>query len=119
MAMNRRLVSNRYPYLPLHLQVRQKEIDVEALIDTGFDGGLAVPSSFIAESEVPNGHHRWKLADNSIVAAPFYLGTVGLGEVGSFIIAVTLMGDEFLIGQGLLRRFIIIFDHGRRVIVEP
>ena len=32
-----RLVSSRFPYLPIRLQVRQRVEDLEALLDTGFD----------------------------------------------------------------------------------
>lgn len=38
--MTSRVESRRFPYLPLRLEVRNRMYEVEALIDTGFDGDL-------------------------------------------------------------------------------
>ena len=39
-AMSRGLVSSRFPYLPIHVEVRHGSHDLEALLDTGFDGDV-------------------------------------------------------------------------------
>ena len=44
--MNGELTSSRFPYLPVRWQVRQQTYEAEALLDTGFDGGIAVPPNF-------------------------------------------------------------------------
>lgn len=36
--MRDRFVSTRFPYLPVHLEIGAVAGDLEALIDTGFDG---------------------------------------------------------------------------------
>ena len=41
------LVSDRYPYLSVFLNVHGRVLEVEALVDTGFDGGVIVPSGTV------------------------------------------------------------------------
>lgn len=44
MALNSgRFVSARFPYLTVRVEVRQRDARVEALLDTRFDGDVAVP----------------------------------------------------------------------------
>jgi predicted aspartyl protease len=114
-----RLVSSHFPYVPIRLHVRQQDIAVEALLDTGFDGDVAVPSALLADGQPPNGYLRWMLADGSRVLTPYYLGTVTLGPLGPFPAVVTALGNESLLGQGLAQHVTIILDHGQQVIVEP
>jgi predicted aspartyl protease len=42
MALNQRVVSSHFPYLPLQLEIRQELHELEALLDTGFDGYVAI-----------------------------------------------------------------------------
>ena len=51
--------------------------------------------------------------------APFYLGVVNLGATELRDIHVTAMGDEPIVGCGIISEFTVILDHGRRVVVEP
>ncbi|GEM_PF-4457774 len=49
--MSQHLTSWRFPYLPISLHLRQTRIgeiiaDMEALLDTGFDGDVIVPLDF-------------------------------------------------------------------------
>ena len=119
MALNGRLVSDRYPYLPIRPDVGYGPQELEALLDTGFDGDVVVPLALIARGRTPGGHHRWTLAGGSEVVAPLYFGMVQLGRTGPFPILITALGDEPILGLGVARRFTITLDHGRRVIVEP
>jgi predicted aspartyl protease len=114
-----RLVSNRFPYLPVHLEVRRGVHDVEALLDTGFDGDVSLPPAMISNGGQPDGHQRWILADGSTVLAPYYLGTLRIGTIEVPGILVTAVGDEPLLGRGILTDVTVTLDHGRRVIVEP
>lgn len=112
------VVSARFPYLPLHLEVRHRVADVEALLDTGFDGDVIVPSHLVTNGQAPNGHLRWELADGSRVLAPYYLGMVRIGTLGPYPVVVTALGDEPMVGRKLIERFTVILDHGQRLIVE-
>ena len=117
--MNQRVVSSHFPYVPVHLQVRDTEADVEALVDSGFDGDIAVAQAVVADGRPPDGHQYWGLADGSEVLAPYYLGRVGLGQLGTYAAVFLALGGEPLIGRGLTDRFTVILDHGRQVIIEP
>lgn len=105
-------------HLPLRLEVRNRVHTLEALIDTGFDGDIAVPADMLVNVE-PDDHQRWTPADGTHVSAPYFVGTVQVGAVGTFEAVITALGDEPLVGRGVTDRFRIILDHGERVIVEP
>ncbi|HZA22020.1 MAG TPA: hypothetical protein VFA32_05350 [Dehalococcoidia bacterium] len=105
MAVNPGVTSSRFPHFLIRLQVRQNTYE-EALIGTGFDGGIAVPPSLSEDVGSP-------------VTAPVYRGSFQVGDLGPFPAAVTALGDEILIGLEVVSRFAITLDHGQRVIVSP
>lgn len=45
--MTQPVESRRFPYLPLRVELDGLELRLEALIDTGFDGDLALPTHYI------------------------------------------------------------------------
>ncbi len=49
----------RFPYVQFALQVGQHSYDGEALIDTGFDGGFAVPLSLLQDVGPPVSYVLW------------------------------------------------------------
>ncbi len=114
-----RVVSARFPYLPIRLTIRGQPIALEAFLDTGFDGDIVIPPGLLAIDAAPDNHLLWILADGSPVHAPAYLATVEMGPLGTYPVAVTILGDETIIGRRLTDRFRVILDHGREVIVEP
>ena len=115
--MSQQLISSRFPYLPVNLQVRQETYEAEALLDTGFDGGMAVPPSLL-EGQEPDWYQRWTLAEGSQIVAPVYQAIVRLGEFEPVSVLVIAVGDEFLIGLSILSRFSVLFDHGERIVVN-
>jgi predicted aspartyl protease len=117
--MSQALVSSRFPYLPLHLAIGPITLDVEALLDTGFDGDVAMPASLAVDAVAPAGNLTCRLADGSPVAAPVYRGTVSVDSFGPFGVYVVALGDEPLVGRGVSDRLRIILDHGQRLIIEP
>ena len=117
--MNRQVISSRFPYLPIKITLQQHSQHVEALLDTGFDGDVIVPSTFITGNRPPDELVPWILADGSRGQAPAYIGTIEIGVFGPFQALVMVLGDEMLIGRGIIDRFAITLDHGQRVIVEP
>jgi hypothetical protein len=72
-----RVVSAKFPYIPVHIQIRQRITDVEALLDTGFDGDVVVPPGLSTGGQAPTGYEQWTLADGRVVTAPYYAGTGG------------------------------------------
>ena len=117
MAVTPRLVSEHFPYLPLRLDVGDQTYVLEALIDTGFDGDVAVPPDLLTGDA--DDFQRWTLADGSAVYTPMYFGTVHLAEVGSVDALITALGDEPIVGRGVTDHFRLTLDHGQRVIVDP
>ncbi len=117
--MSQPVVSSRFPYFPLQLELGQRTEEVEALLDTGFDGDVAVPPGLLTDEEPPDTYETWTLADGSQVLAPVYLGTGRLGSLSPFPVLITALGDEPLVGRGVMDRFKVTLDHGQRVIVEP
>lgn len=92
---------------------------INALIDTGFDGDIVVPSKMITNGHPPNGYSRWTLADGNTILAPYFLGSIKIGGYKALSVSITTLGDESLIGRGVTDKFKIIFDHGKKVTVEP
>lgn len=117
--MNDRVVSDRFPFIPLEVHVRGLAIQVEALLDTGFDGAVALPSSLANELGQPTTSTIGILADGSSVRVPIYAGQVRVGATVLSPVEVMVLGDEALVGRGISDRFPIILDHGRQIVVEP
>ena len=119
--MNQRLVSSRFPYLPIRVYGREIYYEGDALMDTGLDGGVVLPSGYLPVNVPARRQRRWILGDGSPAEAPTYIGRVAVDgfPLLPFPIAITIMGNEPIIGVEVIRHFSVILDHGRRVIVEP
>jgi predicted aspartyl protease len=117
--VNPRLVSARYPYLLIRVQFGPQVQEVDALLDTGFDGPVSLPPHLIPPNRQPNYYIDGVLADGSVVRAPIYRRSVTLGSLGTFAALVLALGDEPLVGRGLIDRFTTTLDHGRQIIIEP
>ena len=64
--MTPRWVSQRFPYLPLQIQIGSVSRTIEALIDTGFDGDLLLPPAMLPVGLDPaRTATEWRLADGS------------------------------------------------------
>ena len=60
------------------------------------------------------------VADRCSVRVPVYLGYIELSGIPVISgIRVVFMGEEFILGRGIIDRFKVTFDHGQRIIVEP
>ena len=115
---DRRVTSSRFPYLPLSFTIRDRTLEVQALLDTGFDGDLVVSPDLVLSGRPADGYSTLVLADGSEVEAAVYLGTVTIGEFSPIEAGITVLGDEPIVGLGIASRFLITLDHGQRVIVE-
>ena len=114
------LVSTDYPYLQVEVTIRSFRSRFRALLDTGFDGSLTLPEALRSQLGRPDMLVRTRLADGTERKFPAYQGgveIVGLGVV--YLTRLTLLGDECLIGQGIIKRLKVTFDHGSQIVVEP
>jgi predicted aspartyl protease len=127
--MSHKLTSCTYPFLPLIIHVRvshRKQIDLntQVLIDTGFSGDIVVPATEELKESPPDAYATWTMADGSEVMAPIFLGTIRFPQLDEDVaemvgVTVTVLGDQALIGQSVLRHFTLTLDHGKQVILEP
>ena len=122
--MNSAVVSSHVPYLPIHLQIgdappTQIELDLDVLVDTGFDSGVSIPRQMITTPLIPIGHHTFQLADASEIVARVYVGHVTIGDLQSIETLVITLGDEPLLGRRVIDHYKVTFDHGQQIIVEP
>jgi hypothetical protein len=117
--MREPLTNSRFPYLPIRIDLRGRTYQLEALLDTGFNGHAALPVQLIPCPEARDGHMPGELADSSVVRFAYYRGTVTGGDLGSFPSLIVGMGDEPVLGRAISNRFRIVLDHGQQIIVEP
>ena len=75
------MINSRFPYLPFTVQVRQMSYDGEALIDTGFDGGFAVPPPILQNVGPPDGYELWQPVAGPPVLAPAYRAVFQIGDL--------------------------------------
>ena len=116
--MTRRFSSRPYPYLPVQIAftASQKVIQVEALVDTGFDGDIVFAESYANELGEPDSLVRWRLADGSYAVAACYEATaVAAGMGAPFPVYVSVLGYESMVGRALTDRFRVTLDHGSRL----
>jgi predicted aspartyl protease len=117
--MDRRLVSTRFPYVPVTVTVGGWTATIEALLDTGFDGDMSVPRRLATSIGVPHHYGEFIMANGVEAYRPVFLGSGEIGSFGSFPIEVAALGGDYLLGLGLANRFAITLGHGRQIIVEP
>lgn len=113
------LESSNFPYLKIFIKVLQRNLSREALVDTGFDGDISLPARLILNGKPPDGHTSWILANGENIRVPYYFGFIKLGDFKQIFVQITVLGNEPVIGRGITDQFRIVFDHGRKVIVEP
>ena len=119
MARIKSIVSLKFPYLPIKVVIAKGTFKLNALLDTGYDGGVVLSPNLVTNGKPSEWIVDCQLADDSIIQAPAYLGSVTLGSKKLDNIAVLIMGDEPMIGQQVIKHFKVTLDHGQKVIVEP
>lgn len=115
--------STRFPYLSIHvrignLQYPDFEFDVDALVDTGFDGGLTVPQGLIP-GRVYSPNRQWcEFADGNRVLVPVYLGFLTIGSLQPIDAYVMELPHQALLGRAVTNHFRLTFFYGRQVVLE-
>jgi predicted aspartyl protease len=122
MSSKQAFTSKHYPYLPITVYLQKHTETIEALLDTGFERDIVIPEGMLTEGKEPDSYLRFTLADpGATVLAPSYLGRVevaNLGEAGSSVAIISVLGTEPIIGRNLIRRFKITLEYGRQVTIE-
>jgi predicted aspartyl protease len=123
--MSQPVTSSRYPFIRIRVTIRQpiaanqQILDLEAMIDTGFDGGVVIPKSLLDPALTPVRYLPWSLADDSELLLPAFAGIVEIGNLPSFPTVVMPLSEDTLVGRHVIDNYRVIFDHGSQVIVEP
>jgi len=117
----RRVVSTRVPYIPITVEIpeRQYTAEFDALVDTGFNAEVVIPTGAVSDGAPPLFQADVRLADGSRVSLPSYLGAVRIGDTAISPVLVMVMGDEAVIGLQVITRFHLTIDHDRTLTVEP
>ncbi len=115
------IISDRYPYLRIRVEIRGQIDEDWALVDTGFDGEIIVPTTSLQTNiGREDGRTRWQVGDRRVVPAPSYFGQLeisGLAPLGD--VTCVALGDQYILGRGIIDLFKVTFDHGERLVVEP
>lgn len=116
--------SSKFPYVTIRVTIRQpstdkeQELKLDAMIDTGFDGGVVIPRSLLNPSLEPVRYLPWLLADDSEILLPVFAGVVQIGDFPPLKTVVMPLGDEPLLGRRVIDNYKVIFDHGIELTVE-
>ena len=95
-----------------------------ALLDTGFSDQLIIPSTAVLEADgvvpEPDDWIDARVADGRSVPAPLYFGAIELPDLAPVDgVCIIVMGDQYIIGRGIIDLFKVTLDHGERLIIEP
>jgi len=103
----------------VRVTVRNFRSFFRALLDTGFDGHLVLPEALGSQLGNPDQLIKTYLADGTERETPIYLGDVEMAGLGIvYPVPFILLGDECLMGQGIIRRLKVTFDHGNQIVIE-
>jgi len=119
MAKSHKIVSKDYPYLQITVRFGKHSSESSAIIDTGFTGHVAIPMSMSnGDLGLPTYKEIWKLADGSTTSAPVYRGFVEIVSFISIPALIVVMGDDYMLGRGVVDHLKVTFDRGKKVVVE-
>jgi predicted aspartyl protease len=107
-------VGVRFPSHPVRIQIQRQTYNVNVLLDTGFDGDVVVPL-FSVRSLPQDDETDIEWLEGTSISAPVYRGTIQIGKMAPRQVQIIAAGSEFIIGIGVLRRYEVILDRGRRV----
>ena len=120
MAQPTTVVTSAYPYVEVEFAVGAfRSPIILAYVDTGFDGYLIIPGIQTSLLGPPQFFASWELGDGSVVQAQEYRGDILISGLSISIPArITLIGEEYLLGRGVVDRVCMTFDHGQRLLLE-
>jgi hypothetical protein len=83
------------------------------------DGYLIIPATQTSVLDPPQFSAPWELGDGSVVQAQEYRGDILISGLSISVPArITLIGEEYLLGRGVVDHVRMTFDHGQRLLLE-
>jgi predicted aspartyl protease len=115
------IVSRRIPYVPIIVEIPELSIrlSVEALVDTGFTSEVVLPADSVTAQASVREWLTLELADGSRVTTPTYIGLVRIGDRSVDPVRVFMLGDEPIIGLGIITQFRVVIDHDESISFSP
>ena len=106
-----------HPKLKAIVSGSRGQAEIEALIDTGFDGEITLPSAIGVQLGLElAGVEEFELADGSIGEGFVFRGQVTLGNRSQRVNIMLTDSDEALIGTSLLSNYQLTIDFVNRTI---
>lgn len=101
------------PRLPIVVRGRKREFQLEAIMDTGFDGDLCLPSEIAVRMGLELvGRISLELADGTRRRRLLYRCEIDLGDETKVVSAFLTSGKDALIGTTLLSNYRLTIDFG-------
>jgi clan AA aspartic protease len=105
------------PKVKIAVSGNRMQVEIEALIDTGFDGEITLPSAIGVRLGLElTGIEDFELADGSISESFVFSGQVTLGERSQEVDIVLADISEALIGTSLLSNYQLTIDFVNRTV---
>ena len=115
-----RIVSDDFPFLPIRITVRSWETEALALVDTGFSGDVVVPEGIIpTDIGPPNYPMTYRVADDRFTTTGLFYGDLeipGLPPIRR--VSIGPLGSKYIIGLGIIERYVVTLERGERVTIE-
>ncbi len=116
---SQRIISEDPPYVGVQVRIRGQEFEGPALLDTGYDGTLIIPDSLVALLGQGDTTSTIIVGDGRPVESPVYFGSLEINGLTPIpLLPITAIGDEFILGRGLMDRYRVCFDHGEQITIE-
>lgn len=93
----------------------------QAVIDTGFNGYLSVPSVLLGSADWELlGFEDYELASGEVVSEPVYWGRVLFAGEERFVYVVATGASDVLLGTGMLKQKVLTVNFGAgTVLIGP
>jgi len=113
-----RLDAYHQPRVAITVRGARRDVTLEAVIDTGFDGQLCLPVSLAVEIGLElYGAQQTQLADGSIKSDLVFLGQAGfVGQRTQEVEILLTESDDALLGVGFLMDWRLEIDFSQRLV---
>lgn len=120
MVIDARIDDNKSVRVPLDVIGEYKTVGYGSVFDSGFSGDIVLPQSMAVDIGLKSGGvAEIELADGHIMVVKLYLCKVKIGDVTQDA-AVIIMGEEVLIGMGLMNPFDVCLRASTfEAVIEP
>ena len=113
-------ISDIFPYVNVRIAIRGWETNALALLDTGFTGDVVIPVNALpSDIGEPDSERPYRVADGRVTNFGMFYGDL---EIPGFApipgINVGVLGDKYIIGLGIIERYLVTLIRGERVVVE-